>query len=243
MHPASEYRRALRLSSQGMTDLAVSRSIGIPRETIRDWRRGARARPASIDNACPFCGVTPLDGSDYAYLLGLYLGDGCLSEHRRGVFRLRISLDARQPRIVDECARSMSAVVRGRRVARQAAPGCIIVGSYWKHWPCLLPQHGPGKKHERRIELRAWQRKITQAHPDRLVRGLIQSDGCRIENRVRDRVYPRYHFSNRSSDILGIFCQACDDLGVSWTRSSFKEVSVARARDVQELDAIVGPKR
>jgi hypothetical protein len=25
------------------------------------------------------------------------------------------------------------------------------VYSYWQHWPCLIPQHGPGKKHERQI--------------------------------------------------------------------------------------------
>jgi hypothetical protein len=28
----------------------------------------------------------------------MYLGDGCLSAHPRGVFKLRISLDARYPR-------------------------------------------------------------------------------------------------------------------------------------------------
>lgn len=37
-----------------------------------------------------------LDGS-YAYLLGLYLGDGMLSRHRRHVWKLRISLDAKYP--------------------------------------------------------------------------------------------------------------------------------------------------
>jgi hypothetical protein len=225
-----------------MTDLAVSRSLAIPRETIRDWRRGARQRRLSTGGDCPICGVAPLDGYQYAYLLGLYLGDGCLSEHRREVFRLRISLDARQPGIADECTRSMSAVVRGRRVGRQLAPGCIIVGSYWKHWPCLFPQHGPGRKHERWIELKPWQLRVTQAHSGRFLRGLIHSDGCRVENRVRGRIYPRYHFSNRSNDILEIFCQACDDFGVSWTRPSFKEISIARARDVRHLDAVVGPK-
>ena len=27
------------------------------------------------------------------------------------------------------------------------------VASFSKHWPCLFPQHGPGRKHERKIEL------------------------------------------------------------------------------------------
>jgi hypothetical protein len=47
---------------------------------------------------------------EYAYLLGLYLGDGCISEHRREVWRLRIVLDAAYPGIVEECRRSLAAV-------------------------------------------------------------------------------------------------------------------------------------
>ena len=31
------------------------------------------------------------------------------------------------------------------------------VYSFSKHWPCLFPQHEPGRKHERKIELMPWQ--------------------------------------------------------------------------------------
>ena len=223
----------------------VSRVLGVPRETVRDWRRtegSTRGRRPGADETCPLCGSVPVDAREYAYLLGLYLGDGCLSKHRRGVYRLRISLDARYPRIVDECARSMAVVVRGRRIGRQRAPGCLVVSAYWRHWICLFPQHGPGRKHSRRIELAPWQGKIARAHPDRLLRGLVHSDGCRVANRVRGKVYPRYMFSNRSTDVLEIFCRACEDFGVSWTRPSFKHISVARAADVARLDAIVEVK-
>jgi hypothetical protein len=159
------------------------------------------------------------------------------------VYKLRICLDARQPLIIDECERAMASVTPGRRVGRQAGRGCVIVGAYWKHWPCLFPQHGPGRKHSRRIELAPWQREIAQAFPDRLLRGLIHADGCRVANRVGRGVYPRYLFSNRSVDIQQIFCHACEDFGVSWTQPSFKHISVARAHDVARLDAIIGPKR
>jgi hypothetical protein len=30
---------------------------------------------------------------------------------------------------------------------------------------CPFPQHGPGKKHKRRIELEPWQRIIVSQHP------------------------------------------------------------------------------
>jgi hypothetical protein len=35
---------------------------------------------------------------------------------------------------------------------------------------------------------------------------------------------------------------ALDLLCIHWTRSSFKNISVARAHDVQVLDQLIGPK-
>ena len=182
-----------------------------------------------------------MDEPAYVYLLGLYLGDGCLSGHPRDVYRLRISLDAKYPNIVSECARAMAAVSR-RRVGRVHARGCIVVNAWWKHWLCLFPQHGPRRKHERVIELLPWQREIARSHPGRLLRGLIHSDGCRILNRVNGTDYPRYHFSNMSSDIRQIFCNACEDYGIRWTTCREELLSVARRRDVARLDMVVGPK-
>ena len=83
------------------------------------------------------------------------------------------------------------------------APGCVVVQSHWKHWPCLFPQHGPGRKHERPIVLEDWQRAVIEAHPGAFLRGLFHSDGSRVRNwatRVvageRKRYdYPRWQFS------------------------------------------------
>jgi hypothetical protein len=60
--------------------------------------------------------------------------------------------------------------------AQTPAKGCVVVNASWKHWPCLFPQHGPGKKHLRTIELVPWQREIAGKEPGRLLRGLIHSD-------------------------------------------------------------------
>lgn len=37
-----------------------------------------------------------------------------------------------------------------------------------KHWPCLFPQHGPGRKHHRRIALEPWQEAIVKEAAVRL---------------------------------------------------------------------------
>ena len=110
-----------------------------------------------------------------------------------------------------------------------------------------FPQHGKGKKHERAIVLEPWQREIVSRHPDEFVRGLIHSDGCRTTNRfkttlpsgrVAEYAYPRYFFSNLSGDIRGLFCAACDALGVRWTLSNPRNVSIAHRKSVALLDEL-----
>jgi hypothetical protein len=179
----------------------------------------------------------------YVYLLGLYLGDGCLSPHRRDVFKLRVFLDVAYPGIIDECRLGMLAVLpRGQAIGSAAKKGCVEVYSYWKGWPCLFPQHGPGKKHERSIVLVEWQEALVAQHPGALLRGLIHSDGCRFMNTGRNWRNPRYSFSNHSDDIRRIFCAACDRLGLRYTTCP-RTVYVSRKHDVAALDEHIGPKR
>jgi hypothetical protein len=91
------------------------------------------------------------------------------------------------------------------------------------------------------------QEAIVAEHPRELLRGLIHSDGCRFVNRVRgprrDYAYTRYVFTNVSADIRGIFCDACDRLGIEWPQMNARNISVARRASVALLDGFVGPKR
>ena len=125
-----------------------------------------------------------------------------------------------------------------------------MVKSYSKHRLCLFPQHGPGRKHHRKIELREWQEIIVQKFPGEFTKGLFHSDGWRGVNRVRrpladgDRwyEYPRYQFGNESQDILRLCGEALDRLGVEWRFSRRNSISVARREAVARLDEFVGPK-
>ncbi|MDQ3646535.1 MAG: hypothetical protein M3345_06315 [Actinomycetota bacterium] len=127
-------------------------------------------------------------------------------------------------------------------MGRFVGVGCIQVAGYWKHWPCVFPQHGPGKKHEREIRLHSWQQEIADLYPGQLLRGLIHSDGCRSFNWVNGTGYPRYQFTNYSSDIRSIFCRACDLYGVRWRQMNWRTISIARRAEVEKLDLVVGPK-
>jgi hypothetical protein len=59
---------------------------------------------------------------------------------------------------------------------------------------------------------------------------------------VRD-FEPRYFFTNYSPDIRTIFCEHRDLLGIRWTQSSFKNISIAHRDSVAKLDEFIGPKR
>jgi hypothetical protein len=235
------------LSAEGLPSLEISRRTGIPRSTIRDWRGGHTPR-RQTELECPGQHLEWVDEAAYAYLLGIYLGDGCISEHARGVRRLRITLDAAYPGIAAECAAAIEAVAPGKRanVLRRRDQRSVEVSSYWKHWPCLIPQHGKGPKHMRRITLCHWQRRIVDVHVTRFIRGLIHSDGCRIvatEQKGRSiRRATRYTFKNRSEDILALFHGACVTAGVHCTRASQTQIAVYSKAAVVRLDEFVGPK-
>ena len=259
VRPEAEYQQALELIRARVNDCEIGRRLGIPRGTIKSWRVGLNARSGGRTKewsgrrhgTCFRCEGGWVDEEAYAYLLGVYLGDGCLSLHPRGVYRLRVFCDLKYPDIIDEVAAHMVIVRGNEAVGFTHKKGCVEVSAFWKHWLCLFPQHGPGRKHERTIELQPWQREIVDTHPKTLTRGLIHSDGNRHINEVVVRRasgvkryrYSRYQFSNASEDILGIFTDGLDTLGVHWTRSSLRDVSVARRSDVAFLDTFVGPKR
>jgi hypothetical protein len=248
MRSQAEFEVVAALVHQGFNDCQISRLTDIPRSTIREWRHTVRSSSTTRrwrnDPDCPTCSNATLDGATYAYLLGLYLGDGCISACPRGVYKLRIVMDARYPGIIEECSDAMRGVrpSADMKVGHVRNPGCIEICAHWKHWPCLFPQHGPGRKHDRRIQLHLWQESIVESHPDRLLRGLIHSDGYRGPNYVNGKGYLRYQFSNRSNDIRDIFCRACDVCGVRWRQMNRWVISIARAPDVAKLDEIIGPK-
>ena len=177
--------------------------------------------------------------------LGQYLGDGCIIRIGRS-YRLRISCCDAYPDIMSETAEAIRRTLPGRRVGFIQRAGCTEVYATSLHWPCLLP-HGEGKKHLRTVALTDWQRTIAlERHPDRLLRALIHSDGCRCINRVRShgRVYeyPRYLFTNKSTDIQALYLEACARLCIDARPNNRWSISVARREAVAKLDEIVGPK-
>lgn len=248
MHSPAVRDRALTLIRSGLNDCEVARRTGLPRTTIRDWRR-PRYRPRTRANhaRCPRCGregrrlsFTP---GDYAELLGLYLGDGHIVRMPR-TWQLRLFLDSRHPEIVRETEELLRRSFGGVSVSKvfRHEGRMTVLGVYCLHIRCVFPQHGTGKKHERRIRLEPWQREIVASEPWRFLRGCIRSDGCAFVNRTGPHEYLSYDFANHSSDILDAFAAACELVGVEHRRYE-RRIRIYRRSSVALMEAHVGLKR
>jgi hypothetical protein len=247
VHPAHLREEALRLYAAGVPFSVIYRQLGLSRNTVACWLYQRQAAGIVPDRRCPHCDRPPRKIDDppaYAYLLGQYLGDGHLLMTRR-VPLLTVTCDTRYPGLIHEVSYAMEAC-GAKTVGYQEKVGCISVRTHWMHWPCLIPQHGPGVKHRRKIELVNWQEEVVRAQPERFLRGLFHSDGSRFANRVvrngRPYSYPRYMFVNESSDIMGLCRGTLDQLGIRWRMSQPNTLSVARREAVARLDEFVGPK-
>ena len=243
-HSSQLRARASELRKLGRSDSQIGAELGLPRSTVRDWRQTTSRAVLSV--SCHRCWhrARPVlfSDTDYAEALGLYLGDGHILRVGRS-YRLRLSLDARYPVIIAEAEALLARGFPANRVGRaQRDRGMTqIVSIDHQHLPCLFPQHGPGRKHERRIVLEAWQEAIVTAAPWPFLRGCNRPDGGAFIHRTGPYSYLSFDFSNRSSDILDLFERACDEVSVERRRYA-RHIRVYRRPSVAALVEHVGLK-
>ena len=251
MHPVAIREVALELLSIGLTRRDVCRILDVGYNSTYRWEQRLEPRHRTDHIRCFRClDEPPPDDEAYLYLLGQYLGDGHIRKNGTS-HALGISCCTDYPEILAEVDWALRTTLAAAVCYRsRPAVGCVTVESTSLHWPCLFPQHGRGRKHERPIVLEPWQREMVETDPRPLVRGLIHSDGCRLTNWTERRVggtvkryeYPRYFFANVSDDIRGIFTDALDLLGIARKQNRWNSISVARREAVAALDEFVGPK-
>lgn len=241
----------MELIEAGVNDCEVARRTGIPRTTVRDWRRptylGRRAKGLETCARCwkPSRRIRLSEG-DYAELLAVYLCDGHVSSYPRAQ-RLRIFLDSKYPQIVEDCRALLGRCFPDSSVGCQTRHNgsMSVLWVYSKHLECVFPQCGPGKKHERKIELEPWQRELVSAEPWRFLRGCIRTDGCCFINRTGPYEYLSYDFTNCSADIIELFSQACEGAGVEYRVNCWRRiwhVRINRRASVNRMLEHVGRK-
>ena len=127
--PQADFESAMAFIEAGCGDSEIARITGIPGRTVSAWRHGrgtayhrrlARARPS----------WRPTQRDQYSYLLGLYLGDGCIQEARGTCFTIVITLDASYPGIVEHAAAPLPPASQVRRFgasceSQEASQRCV----------------------------------------------------------------------------------------------------------------------
>ena len=127
-----------------------------------------------------------------AYIIGLALGDGNLSNPNGRAIRLRITCDKKYPILIDKIADSLQKLFPENKVALVERESCVDVSVYSNYLEDLLGwKVGQGSKFKQNVSMPEWIKKDLEARTYCL-RGLIETDG----SIYYDRGYKMVIFSN-----------------------------------------------
>ena len=128
-----------------------------------------------------------------AYVTGLALGDGNLSNPNGRSTRLRITCDTRYPKLITKIRRSIRALLPNNKVSIVRKDGnCIDISCYSNHWERILGwRAGGGSKIVQHVSVPSWIKDSDQ-YKVHCLRGLVETDGCIYI----DRGYPMVMFAS-----------------------------------------------
>jgi hypothetical protein len=192
----------------------------------------------------------------YSYILGFYLGDGCLYNTKGRSYTMMIANQADFYEMNLEISRSLSVLFPNKKVTFYKKPtsNCFDIKLTALNLHEIFP-HGKGTKHSRKISLTNWQKKIIEEFPQKCIKGLLQSDGTRYAADFKR--YPHrivYQFSNCSLDIHHILHELVKMEEIEYTFRQLKSkkssihadafvTSFYKRSAVNILDTFIGPKK
>lgn len=244
MRTSEEIEKIFLFYKEGVNQTKAAGILKIPRGTVKDYYHKfsigntIRAKPTIESFLC-----SDEKQKVYSYIFGLYLGDGHIIQTKtckngNKVYKFRIFQDAKYKNLIDLCIKKLEFLF-GTKVSIVKKINCAEIVTYKSNLTVLFPQHGPGKKHLRLIELADWQKEIVRKYPKEFIKGLIHSDGCRyLSNNI-----VKYELKNYSTDILGYFEWACGLINVDTRRHSNGKATILRnKKDVDIFETFIGPK-
>lgn len=252
----AEYNEVMELLKLEPNMMEVSRRTGIKWSTLRNWKIGRSKSHELYQINRPFRTIntkkddltaveylTSLNpslseearNSYYSFILGLYLGDGCISQNVLNIYLDKKydkmnkyvmfcygKLFGRDPNILDRSCDNIK-YKSNSIVVRYSNP---YIGK-------IFPHCGVGMKYLRKIELQSWQKQII--NPIELVKGLIFSDGCFYFNKVTKQYY--YNFTNCSMDIIQILINALNELDIKNTlniRTNNRNHTIFNGKEIKQ---------
>jgi DNA-binding transcriptional regulator WhiA len=139
----------------------------------------------SKSSAARLEGSSPSSGTDYnflkylAYIIGVAIGDGNLSNPNGRSVRLRISCDTKYPEIIKEISSSLKVILPENKVSLvKKKCNCVDISCYSRYWEKWLGwKHNKGPKYEQSIKIPKWIKNNSE-YSESCLKGLFQTDGC-----------------------------------------------------------------
>ena len=181
-----------------------------------------------------------------AYVIGLAIGDGNLSNPNGRAIRLRITCDTKYPALIAKIQGALRQLLPRNNVSLVRSKGNYVNLSVYSNSlePLLGWQAAGGSKRSQRVRVPAW---ISQSRTLSIpcLRGLIETDGCVYQ----DRGYPMVIFSTVMPDLAKQVDQMIQDLGFRCHLYPVRHPSgqspykyhVRLSRDVASFLALVRP--
>lgn len=145
--------------------------------------RDSKSRAARLVGSSPTSGTNESKLAE-AYVIGVALGDGNLSNPNGRAVRLRVTCDKKYPNLIKEIRNAIQVVMPNNKVSLvNRKDNAIDVSCYSNKWPNILGwTPGKGPKHNQNISIPAWIKNSKQ-YARFCIRGLIQTDGSIYKDR------------------------------------------------------------
>lgn len=178
---------------------------------------------------------------DYNYLFGLYLGDGWTSLNKGNFYSFGIIQDSKYPNLIKSIYDSMERFMQ-KKPSICNKEGAKIVKTGSREVKYLFPKYGTGMKYLNRVYLPKML--IDNLDHRYLLAGLFYSDGSYYYDKFNKKMF--FTFSNRSKEIIEIYKNCLDNLGIKYDSSSKisgqMHVNIRRKSEVEKMFNMVGDK-
>ena len=227
----------------GKNKSQLEKIYGIPRNTIRYWidnelkTKAVRKKDKPLEEIIE---EIKQNKEDYSFILGLYLGDGCISPNRTS-YKLRITQDDKYPNLKNIINYRVNNFFTNKSFMQNRKKNCSDIGVNDKNLPLYFPQHGKGKKHDRKIELVDYQK--DNLDYKEFLRGLWVTDGSYY---LAQKKYECYNFTNKSTDIIALFEECLSQFNIGYRTRMKKNgvwlVEITKKTEVLKMKDLVGIK-
>jgi len=154
----------------------------------------------------------------HAYIVGLALGDGNLSNPNRRAVRLRVTCDKKYPKLYKHILKSLQKFLPDNKVSLVNRKGCFDVSCYSNKWEEILGWKAKnGSKLKQKVKIPNWILENKEFTKECL-RGIIQTDGSIF----KDRKYLHVNITSSISTLAETIKKAIENIGYKPNMQTFK---------------------